>query len=112
MNSYMDPSLRFGILERSNSVSPCLRGGSVQPGFDVDSSGKSPGQPASAGTTFQRSKIVLHLPVKPLQDEESLFLLPVLIDQPFSVEIVLDARQCAPGTAKILENPRRHSPKE
>src|SRR5262249_37688556 len=94
------------------SVSPCLRGGFVQPGFDEDSSAQSSGQPASAGTTLQRSKIVLHLPVKFLQDEEGLFLLSVLIHQPFSVEIVLDARQCAPGTAKILENPRRHTPKK
>src|SRR5215472_11325529 len=81
----------------------------VTPEVDLTICTGSRGQPASAGITFGRRKIVLHFSIELLQDKESLLLFPVFIHQAFSVEVVFDARKRSPRTAKILQDPGRGS---
>src|ERR1700747_531704 len=54
----------------------------------------------------------LQFPIVLLQYEEGLLPLAAIRDEPLAVEIILKTRQSPARTPKVLENPRRHSPKK
>ena len=54
----------------------------------------------------------LQFPIKLLKYEEGFFLLTVIGDKSFAIEIILNTRERSPRATKVFEYPRCHSAKE